>query len=41
VTGEDDPQLQKIDALGRRIGRTIGYLLGGLLVAYLAATYIF
>lgn len=40
MNGEDDPQLERLDALGRRIGRIVGLALGGLLAAYLAATYI-
>lgn len=36
-----DPTEDRIEILGRRIGRGLGYVIGAVLVIYLLATYVF
>ena len=36
-----DPSEDRIEVLGRRIGRSLGYVLGTGLLIYLLATYVF
>ena len=39
--GSPDPAEDRIEILGRRIGRSLGYLIATGLVIYLLATYVF
>jgi hypothetical protein len=36
-----DPSEDRIEVIGRRIGRSLGYVLGTGLIIYLLATYVF
>jgi hypothetical protein len=36
-----DPSKDRIEIIGRRIGRSLGYVLGAGLIIYLLATYVF
>jgi hypothetical protein len=36
-----DPTEDRIEIIGRRIGRALGYLIGAVLVIHLLATYVF
>ena len=36
-----DPSEDRIEIIGRRIGRSLGYVLGAGLLIYLLATYVF
>jgi hypothetical protein len=36
-----DPSEDRIEIIGRRIGRSLGYVLGTGLIIYLLATYVF